>query len=459
MSRHARTCHLSRLRASRHWVLLAAMFFGAAAPGSAQTDGDALLAWAREDGIRLSSIEPGTGFMDLQDIRPLLESARLVALGETTHGIHEFLALRNRLFEFLVEELGFTAIAVETGFTEGLAVDQYVQGGSSEVSLAGSVFSWVPPRVWAENQWLIEWMREYNSRPSTVRRIRFYGIDLSGGRWGQLREPRIAADSALSYLARVEATLAARAEHRLEALLSRFNEIDYPTLDATDRDALAGGLADLVSIFERERPRFIAATGEWDYDVAHRQAVVALKVVGYLRALTATPNDNRERDSARDEAMAANVRWVMEREGDTGRVMLFAHNWHVMKSSGFADAYPENYPGLGPTGMGEYLQMALGDDMVVVGTAFGSGEGALDGTYQQADPGSIDGLLGRVGPPIIALNLNSPSISQVVRNEFKMYPKLRVSDRFGELDLLAALDVLVYVDKVSPARSGAVPHQ
>lgn len=128
------------------------------------TPDDAVLVWASASSIPLSSVEPGSGFTDLQELRPLLGSARLVALGEAMHGAHEFLALRNRLFEFLVEELGFTAIAVETGFTEAWAVDEYVQGGPSDGPVAQNVFHWAIHQVWLENQQLIDWMREYNAR-------------------------------------------------------------------------------------------------------------------------------------------------------------------------------------------------------------------------------------------------------------------------------------------------------
>ena len=46
--------------------------------------------------------------------------------GEAMHDTHEHLAFRNRLFEFLVEQMGFTAIAVETGYSESVAADDYV---------------------------------------------------------------------------------------------------------------------------------------------------------------------------------------------------------------------------------------------------------------------------------------------------------------------------------------------
>ncbi len=455
MTRHL--SRLPRLPNAFHWILVAFVLPGTSTPLSAQTDEDALLLWARENSIPLASVEPGSGFTDLQYLKPLLGSARLVALGEVVHGAHEFLALRNRLFEFLVEELGFTAIAVETGFTEAQAVGEYVEGGAIDGPAAESVFQWTAPEVWSENQQLIDWMRDYNLRPYTSRKIRFYGIDLTGGRRGAFRLPRSAADSALAYLARVDSALADRAHRDLVITLPQFNRTDYPMLETTERNALTAVLADLVSIFEREKLRFVAATGESDYEVAYRQAVVAQKVDAHFRALAASPNDQREAWIVRDQAMAANVQWVMEREGEAGRVLLFAHNWHVKTSPMSPEAYPELFPNRPATTMGEYLRPKLGDEMVVIGTAFGGGEGALDGAYQRADPESVDGLLGRIGPPIFALHLNTPSWSDAARNQFNRYRKVRFGDRYGELDVPSAFDVLIYVDTVTPIRREPAP--
>lgn len=250
---------LERHRRSPWWVpgLLPALVFAGTNVSPAASADDALLGWVRENGVRLTSVEPGTGFDDLASLRPLLESARVLALGEPLHGAHEPLALRNRLFEDLVEELGFTAIAVETGFTEARAVDDYVLGRRSDASVARNVFHWAVPEVWVENQQLIDWMREYNARPSTARPVRFYGVDLSGAVRYQLGTPRIAIDAALEYLDRVDSTLADRFRRDLAPLLPRFSFADYPKLEPAERDALTSILSELMIVFARDKWAFI----------------------------------------------------------------------------------------------------------------------------------------------------------------------------------------------------------
>ena len=63
-------------------------------------------------------VEANGDATDLIPLKSLVGAARVVALGEPTHGAHEPLAFRNRLIRFLVEQMGFTAVALETGFTE-----------------------------------------------------------------------------------------------------------------------------------------------------------------------------------------------------------------------------------------------------------------------------------------------------------------------------------------------------
>jgi erythromycin esterase len=98
----------------------------------------AVQAWVRSQAIALRSTRPGSGWDDLEPLRDVLERARVVALGEATHGTREFFRLKQRLVEYLVSALGFNVFALEADFGAALAVDDYVQGGpgTAEQALA-----------------------------------------------------------------------------------------------------------------------------------------------------------------------------------------------------------------------------------------------------------------------------------------------------------------------------------
>ena len=105
------------------------------APAAATPSGDdAFRSWARTHAIALptcSSILSGADYAAMADG---IGGARVVALGEPVHGAHEPLAVRNCLFRYLVEEQGFTAIALESGLNESRRLHDYAAGGSGDAS-------------------------------------------------------------------------------------------------------------------------------------------------------------------------------------------------------------------------------------------------------------------------------------------------------------------------------------
>ncbi|HXY41772.1 MAG TPA: carboxypeptidase regulatory-like domain-containing protein, partial [Vicinamibacteria bacterium] len=69
------------------------------------------VAWIRRQAHPLTTVEPGRSLADLEPLRAVVGEARVVGLGEATHGTREFFQLKHRLLEFLVERMGFTVLA------------------------------------------------------------------------------------------------------------------------------------------------------------------------------------------------------------------------------------------------------------------------------------------------------------------------------------------------------------
>jgi erythromycin esterase len=411
-----------------------------------QEQSDPFVVWAKKCAIPITTVEFGNGLADLQPLKPVIGKARVVALGESAHGMHEFLAFRNRLLEFLVQEMGFTAIAVETGFAEAIQVDDYIMGGVADSStVAQSVFMW-SPQAYRENQELIEWIRRHNANASTARNIRFYGVDLTGGQNGVFINSRRALGTALSYIEQVDSSLAQQFRFRLEPLLEKFNDKGYPTLASDERKILTAVISDLVSVYERQRATFLAQTSESDYHKAYRHAVVARQLDAYFQ-LAPDTTAIVSRVNIRDAAMADNFRWVLEREGPQGRVLVFAHNWHIKKSPSHKESYAEFFPRRLPTMMGQHLRSMLGNDMVVLGFTFNQGLSTA------ADSSSIDGTLARIRNPLFVLNLRAAPTYGAVAEWLNRERRMRVNDRYGELNLIKSFDALVFVEKITEAHA------
>ena len=137
------------------------------------------LTWLKANAVSLKTVEAGTGFDDLRPLRTAIGDARIVSLGEATHGTREIFQMKHRITEFLASELGFTIFSIEANMPEAYLVNDYVLHGKGDprALLAGMYFwTWNTEEVLA----MIEWMRQFNA--SGKGRIQFTGFDMQTAR-------------------------------------------------------------------------------------------------------------------------------------------------------------------------------------------------------------------------------------------------------------------------------------
>lgn len=301
--------------------------------------------WLASTATPIAGLEPGTPPEDLAPLRRIVGGARIVALGEATHGSHEFFAFKRRALEFLVSELGFTDFAMETDWTQALVTNDFVEHGRGSLEGAVNALS----SLWRTEEYraLIAWMRAWNADPSHVRKIRFHGLDLG--------QPALTARRLGDYLARVEPDVA---------------ESVKPVVDRLGGGGAVeeGDLEGLLALFDELRGPFVEASSpaEW---ALHRQHVAIL-----VQTYRQRSKPGHEGTSWRDRCMADNARWILREAGPGARLVLSAHNGHVSRT-GLTEV----------TGYGtiESIGRALttdalsvkGEDlaMVVIGTAFARG--------------------------------------------------------------------------------------
>jgi erythromycin esterase-like protein len=120
---------------------------------------------------------------DYDGLLDLVGDRRFVLIGEASHGTHEFYRERARITRRLVEERGFTAVAIEGDWPDAYRVNRYVLGVSHDAGAdaALSDFRRFPAWMWRNRDVLqfVEWMRARNDAhryPAT--KVRFYGLDL-----------------------------------------------------------------------------------------------------------------------------------------------------------------------------------------------------------------------------------------------------------------------------------------
>ncbi|WP_300542133.1 erythromycin esterase family protein [Maricaulis sp.] len=134
------------------------------------------IAWIDRNALSVSTLEPDAPLDDLAPLRDALGAAGIVGLGENSHGARALFRLKHRLLRLLVEDEGFTALAVEMPAAGADTVNAYIHGESDDdraALLALGYPSWQSAEMWA----VIEWLRSHNAHAET--RVRVYGLDLA----------------------------------------------------------------------------------------------------------------------------------------------------------------------------------------------------------------------------------------------------------------------------------------
>src|SRR3954454_9048941 len=125
-------------------------------------------------------------FHSIDDLDPLLDAigdAKYVLLGESSHGTSEFYTIRAELTKRLIQEKGFSFIAVEGDWPACQSINRYIKGFSpteKDVREVLEDFNRWPTWMWANQEiiGLIEWLKDYNQQNRRTEKIGFYGLDV-----------------------------------------------------------------------------------------------------------------------------------------------------------------------------------------------------------------------------------------------------------------------------------------
>lgn len=404
--------------------------------------------WLAAHVVPLSSLNVHTPSADLRPIEKLVGNARVVALGEPRHTAHEPLAARNRIARFLVEEKNFTVIALETGFTEADAISRFVNGEPGDLNkivrenlFAGSLL---------ENRNLIEWMRDYNRNPDTIRKVRFYGFDLTGGWNGAYPRARKAIEFSLELLNRADEPAAARLRAELQTWLPKFTSSEYHSLPDSVRGKIPSELSKIDSVLHSKRQAIENISSPEQFGYALQSIVVARQLHRMFELAPAElwtsrsiPAESDEAMSARDAGMAENVQWIIDREGADARILLFAHNGHVSAeplTGGVWSSFRKP-----PRMLGSYLRPSLGRDLLIIGSV---------GAGHMTDPASIDVTFASVNTPYFVLDLRASNPTQPFSTWLAAAHRLGANDNtFSIVHPNKAFDAFLYLNKLTPAQS------
>ncbi|HSU38188.1 MAG TPA: protein-L-isoaspartate(D-aspartate) O-methyltransferase [Polyangiaceae bacterium] len=305
---------------------------------------------------------------NLDGLLERIDGARLVLLGEATHGTSEFYRLRARISQALIERLGFDFVAVEADWPDAAQLDRYALGrplGRVDDFLP---FSRFPTWLWRneETRAFIGWLREHNLEHGTE--VGFHGLDLYS------LFASIAA--VLAYLTEVDpdAVPAARARYgRLTPWQSdpaAYGRAVIAGRYDSSEQAVVAMLRDLLA----RRIQYTAADGERFFDAAQNARVVANAEAYYRVMYYGAAAAWNLRDSHMFETLEALLTFY----GPNARGVVWEHNSHV------GNALATEMSLRGEHNLGELCRRRYGDAVYALG--FGTDHGTVAAAADWDEP-------------------------------------------------------------------------
>jgi erythromycin esterase len=402
---------------------------------------------------------------DLSALGGLIGESRLVGLGASTYGTREFNQFNHRLFEYLVRERGFTSVILEAGLAECARINDYVTlgRGDAQEAIHGTHFwTWDTEEVLA----LVEWMRAHNEAHGPV--LKIYGCDI--------QFTSLALRNLVSYLARVDAEVATYVSEVLAPLAVELNSTEelsetWRSYRADDVMQMLRAASRLQAHLESQAAKLILKLGPEPWDLAYRYArVLRLNLDMFI-----LDSDGLKISfNARNRAMVENIEWVLRKEGDDARAVLWTHSAHVSRTHFTRDYAP----------LGMALARRFDADYVALGYVFGGGgfqarplrvhgQGSewqiepmvvpvlQEFTIAPADAGSLSHALREVGLPLFILDLRSAKRGEEGGFFHTEQTYLQIGGPYLNSDPQDALtaivpadhyDALVYFEQTSHAR-------
>ncbi|GGV19044.1 hypothetical protein GCM10010275_70830 [Streptomyces litmocidini] len=397
--------------------------------------------WLRGHATPLAHLDPAAPLDDLEPLRDILDGARVVALGEHSHFIDEFAAMRRRILRFLIERCGFTVLAFEYGFCEAIPLDAWAQGQGADDDLSALLATAVPIGL----QEPARLIRQHNRTAAAP--VRFAGIDIPAAGGSLLPALTPVAD----YLRRIDPETLPTVQTAITIAASFAGDSAavaapaWARLPTTEQDALSALLARLRIRFRSLRPLYVSRGDQPSYDTALRCLEAACHGDYTFRAMAALfAGDCLTADtSARDLYMAESLLWHLNRLEPADRVVLVAHNAHIQKTPVAFDGHLTGLP------MGQHLHDALGDTYFALGLTSTTGhtaemrrdEAAPFGfTIHEAPleppvPGSIEAAFADTG-----LGLGLADLRQARTENFNGPDTIRMQSVYADTPVLDAFD-------------------
>ena len=440
--------------------------------------------WLRSVIIPLKTVDMNSSEEDLAPLKDLTMNAKIVALGEVTHGSSEIYRMKDRIIKYLVEKEGFTIFSIEGCLAEAYRINKYIkdgQGDPKELIKGMQFWTWDTQEMLE----LVEWMRAYNK--TAVNKITFTGFDMQCYEESLKNIIQVAAkypakdiDDSLRVLG---TRLLAKSYHdsllfaidKLDRKIEKFDkgkkrtELVTDTLGSlkTKKDKIRELIhtADStdpipVTYFEYVFPMLYEYAITYIKDSSDRNWFMQNKIV--LEQYSHYVHDSIW-NGDRDRWMAENLLRI-QKTNPQARIIVWAHNGHIQSKA---------------SRMGYYVSRELKQDYLTIAFSFHEGTFSAYGknghsTYkaQTSYPGTFEYYFHVCGQPIFLLDLrkikkDNPSSRWLFHEsknrfdntkensdlKFRVTGAVPLSEEFYPENIMSIYDMVIFIDKSTGSTS------
>ena len=270
-----------------------------------------------------SKAKPLKNASDLNSLIDASSTARLVLLGEASHGTHEYYVWRDNISRRLIKEHGFSFIAVEGDWASLYELNRYVKNMPGAAKTARDVLKKLdrfPVWMWANEEVvsMAEWLRKHNDKLPQHKKVGFYGMDV----YDEWRSNELL----LSSLKEVSVEL-------YDSILRFYNCITpykpdswrYARAVASSDVLCSDELLKAVEILQNNREKLHIS--DYEYFYIMQNALVVKHAEKFYRKSYMSKDASGW--NSRVRYMDLTVNNLLELYGDKSKGIVWAHNTHI----------------------------------------------------------------------------------------------------------------------------------